>query len=112
MPDTIQTSPLHVQSAARPSGKKSMPVKRNHELYGFCSGAVRVSTTYGPGPFPTLPVVVTISVQCAGPPFVSGDRGSAATSVQVPVSFLERISSFSALRALSEGRRSEERRVG
>src|SRR5947208_3388586 len=81
MPETIHTSPLHVHRAARPSEKKSIPPKRSHELYGLSSGAVRVSSTYGPSPFPSSPLVSIVLVQCAGPPFTSLVRSSMSPTI-------------------------------
>ena len=50
MPSTIQTSPIHVQIAARsPPSKKSKPPRRIQERYGFLSGAVMTSVTNAPG---------------------------------------------------------------
>src|SRR5262249_41187063 len=70
MPDTIQTSPFQVETAARPSEKKSCAAKRIHDPQGFVSGTVNVSTTYAPLPTPSLPRVVTVCAQSGGPPCV------------------------------------------
>ena len=61
MPETIQTSPLQVEIAARPSEKKSSPPKRSHDLYGFLNGGVSESTGYAVLSSPSLPCVVTVS---------------------------------------------------
>src|SRR5687767_1389621 len=67
IPETIHTSPFQVESAARPSEKKSIATKRSHDCHGFFSGAVNVSTTYGP-PNPNRPRVMIASGQSGGPP--------------------------------------------
>src|SRR5262249_20129816 len=74
MPLTIQTSPLHVEMAARPSEKKSSPPKRIHDLYGFLNGGVSESMVYAVLSSPRLPCVVTVSVKRALAPLVKGVR--------------------------------------
>ena len=64
MPDTIHTSPSHVESAARlPSEKKSRPPKRMRRFHGLSTGGVSRSRTYGPLPVPSTPLVATTSGQ-------------------------------------------------
>src|SRR5271166_5081423 len=88
MPETIQTSPDQVETAARPSEKKSKPPKRIHDLYGFLNGGVSESTVYAVLSSPRLPWVVTVSVKRALPPLVRGVRsiGSAIFAVASPAS--------------------------
>src|SRR5262245_6612905 len=71
MPETIHTSPFQVETAARPSEKKSCAAKRIHEFQGFASGTVNVSTTNAPLPTPGVPRVVTDLAQSGGPPCVN-----------------------------------------
>src|SRR5688500_3538482 len=85
MPETTHTSPLHVESAADlPSLKKSNPPTRIQLFHGLSSGSVSVSTTYGPSPAPSLPLVTTVSGQRVGPPRVSnsGSGGSPSISTE------------------------------
>src|SRR5262245_34884480 len=73
MPETTQTSPSHVQSAARVmSEKKSNAPTRIFAFHGLLTGSVSTSTTYGVFSLETTPWVMTVSAQRAGPPFVSG----------------------------------------
>src|SRR5688572_32996649 len=86
MPETIHTSPDHVLTAARPSGKKSTPPKRIQAFQGFFSGTVMVSMTYGCVAALTSPLVMTGSVHRAGPGFKSvsmSSAGCAATFVRL-----------------------------
>src|SRR5271156_2579286 len=76
MPETIQTSPDQVETAARPSEKKSKPPKRIHDLYGFLNGGVIESTVYAVESLPRTPLVVTVSVKRALPPLVRGVRSN------------------------------------
>src|SRR5688500_13702645 len=96
MPEHVQTSPLHVHSAADlPSGKKSNPPKRIHALYGFFSGGVSVSTTYASSLGPaTAPFVSTACVHRAGPPVVSVS-GSTIGPLSAPAGTLVPITSLS-----------------
>ena len=76
-PETIHTSPLTEQIAALvESLKKSKPLKRSQELKGLSSGAVMVSTTYGPSPplVASLPWVTSGAPQRVGPPWVKAAR--------------------------------------
>src|SRR5690349_15170052 len=77
MPLTIQTSPFHVQIAARwPSLKKSNPPKRIQVCHGFgaSGGGVISSTAKGPSSDPILPRVAMGGFQRGGPPFVRGRK--------------------------------------
>ncbi len=75
MPDTIQTSPFHVDTAARPSRKKSNAPVRMREPKRFSNGIVIVSTANGPSPVPSEPCVTIGSPHCAA----RGAVGNAAT---------------------------------
>src|SRR3954468_11312857 len=88
MPETIHTSPFHVHSAARPSEKKSSPPNRSHEWYELFSGAVMVSRTYGPSPFPISPLVSICFVHFARPPLMSVVRSSTSLTILLIASAL------------------------
>src|SRR5207302_1149899 len=64
MPETIQTSPLSVQTAARPSAKKSKPLV----FIRGDSGSGSVSTANASTGAPILPSPICGFVHCAGPP--------------------------------------------
>ena len=63
IPDTIQTSPFHVDTAARPSLKKSNAPVRMREPHGFSNGIVIVSTANGPSSAPRTPLVTILPPQ-------------------------------------------------
>src|SRR6266550_394600 len=80
MPETIQTSPFQVVTAADlPSEKKSTPLRRIHEDQGLFSGTASESTTYAAagslGFTASSPWVSMMSFHRAGPPWVR-ERGS------------------------------------
>src|SRR5579871_4653582 len=74
--ETIQTSPFIVQTAHRPSEKKSRAVSRIQALSGLLNGMVIESTTYALLSGERCPGTTIGAPSVDGPPLISEERSS------------------------------------